>query len=107
MGLPNPRLVQMIGFCKENEELMIVSELMKGGSLESIIKNKSKYESLSSKQLFQIIYDSASGIGFLHSKQVVHLDIKPDNILLDEHFRAKIADCGLSRTGVDGFFLFD
>jgi serine/threonine protein kinase len=48
----------------------------------------------------KIILDTASGLTYLHEdcrQKIVHLDIKPHNILLDEDFNAKVSDFGLSK----------
>ena len=47
-----------------------------------------------------IILDITKGLAYLHedcNKKIAHLDIKPENILLDENFNAKVADFGLSK----------
>jgi serine/threonine protein kinase len=45
----------------------------------------------------RIAMDVASGLHFLHSKNIVHMDIKSPNILLNRHYQAKIADVGLAK----------
>lgn len=51
----------------------------------------------------EIIVGVAKGVAYLHglSKEVVHRDLKPSNILLDDNFRAKIADFGTAKEFVD------
>ena len=46
---------------------------------------------------YRIIRGICEGLHYLHSEQIVHLDLKPANILLDDHMEPKIADFGLSR----------
>ena len=52
----------------------------------------------------EIIVGVAKGVAYLHglSKEVIHRDLKPSNILLDENWRAKIADFGTAKVFVDG-----
>ncbi len=47
-------------------------------------------------QILQVGLDIAAGLAYLHPA-VVHRDLKPQNVLLDKHGRAKIADFGISR----------
>jgi serine/threonine protein kinase len=52
----------------------------------------------------EIIVGVAKGVAYMHglSKEVIHRDLKPSNILLDENWRAKIADFGTAKVYVDG-----
>jgi serine/threonine protein kinase len=52
----------------------------------------------------EIIVGVAKGVAYLHglSKEVIHRDLKPSNILLDDNWRAKIADFGTAKVFVDG-----
>ncbi|KAK2631859.1 hypothetical protein EUGRSUZ_L02352, partial [Eucalyptus grandis] len=69
-------------------------------SLDRWIFHKSNECVLDWQQRKKIILDIAKGINYLHEdcrQKIVHLDIKPQNILLDENFNAKVADFGLSK----------
>ncbi len=55
-----------------------------------------KISKLNEKEIWQLIYDVASGLAYLHSREVVHQDISPDNILIDEHGNYVITDFGIS-----------
>jgi len=56
-----------------------------------------KKKSLSILQKIQIILEILKGIDFLHSKNIIHLDLKSENILLDENLKVKICDFGISK----------
>ncbi|KAB5533675.1 hypothetical protein DKX38_016761 [Salix brachista] len=93
-------LVRLIGFCAEKSCRLLVYEYMSNGSLDSWIFKKSQTSSLDWKTRKKIIIDIAKGLAYLHEEchqTIIHLDIKPQNILLDPKFNAKISDFGLSK----------
>uniref|UniRef100_A0A0A0KX79 non-specific serine/threonine protein kinase n=1 Tax=Cucumis sativus TaxID=3659 RepID=A0A0A0KX79_CUCSA len=90
-------LVRLLGFCNEGEHRMMVYEFMPNGSLADFLFGTSKPNWHSR---IQIILETARGLCYLHegcSTQTIHCDIKPQNILLDESFSARIADLGLAK----------
>ncbi|KAK3405160.1 hypothetical protein EUGRSUZ_K01410 [Eucalyptus grandis] len=94
-------LVRLIGFCAEKFHRLLVYEYIAKGSLNKWIFHKLDESSLLDwQQRMKIIFDIAKGLCYLHEEcrwKIVHMDIKPQNILLDENFNAKIADFGLSK----------
>ncbi|KAG5234647.1 G-type lectin S-receptor serine/threonine-protein kinase [Salix suchowensis] len=93
-------LVRLIGFCAEKSCRLLVYEYMSNGSLDSWIFKKRHTSSLDWKTRKKIIIDIAKGLAYLHEEcrqTIIHLDIKPQNILLDPKFNAKISDFGLSK----------
>ncbi|XP_076926921.1 receptor-like protein kinase FERONIA [Bidens hawaiensis] len=94
-------LVSLIGYCNEKQEMVLVYEYMKHGTLEDQL-HKAEY-SPSWLQRLGICIDAAHGLNYLHTGTntqhgVIHRDVKTSNILLDENFRAKISDFGLAKT---------
>ncbi|XP_038901056.1 G-type lectin S-receptor-like serine/threonine-protein kinase LECRK3 [Benincasa hispida] len=90
-------LVKLVGFCNEGEHRMLVYEFMENGSLADFLFRPSKPTWYSR---IQLILGIARGLSYLHeecSTQIIHCDIKPQNILLDGCFGAKIADFGLAK----------
>lgn len=90
-------LVRLIGFCDEGQHRMLVYEFLSNGTLASFLFGDVK---LSWNQRTQIAFGIARGLLYLHdecSTQIIHCDIKPQNILLDEHYDARIADFGLAK----------
>uniref|UniRef100_A0A6N2KI48 non-specific serine/threonine protein kinase n=1 Tax=Salix viminalis TaxID=40686 RepID=A0A6N2KI48_SALVM len=80
-------LVRLIGFCAEKSCRLLVYEYMSNGSLDSWIFKKSQTSSLDWKTRKKIIIDIAKGLAYLHEEcrqTIIHLDIKPQNILLDQ-----------------------
>ncbi|KAK4369046.1 hypothetical protein RND71_012838 [Anisodus tanguticus] len=93
-------LVQLIGFCAEKSHRLLVFEFMSNGSLEKWIYHGKQEQSLDWNCRRKIIQDIAKGLAYLHEEcrqKILHLDIKPPNILLDEKHNAKLADFGLSK----------
>jgi hypothetical protein len=96
--LRHRNLVQLIGWCHERRELVLVYEFMPNGSLDSHLFTE---ESL---LIWAMRYKVAQGLGsallYLHEEWeqcVVHRDIKSSNIMLDSNFNAKLGDFGLAR----------
>uniref|UniRef100_A0A7C9B0U3 Receptor-like serine/threonine-protein kinase n=1 Tax=Opuntia streptacantha TaxID=393608 RepID=A0A7C9B0U3_OPUST len=96
-------LVRLIGFCSEGRHRLLVYEYMKNGSLDSFLFANEKTETgklLSWEQRFNIALGTARGITYLHEECrdcIVHCDIKPENILLDDNYNAKVSDFGLAK----------
>lgn len=73
---------------------------MVNGSLDRWLSHENQENGLTWLTRQKIISDIAKGLAYLHdecSQKIIHLDIKPHNILLDENFNAKISDFGLSK----------
>ncbi|KAG5581974.1 hypothetical protein H5410_052601 [Solanum commersonii] len=96
--LRHKHLVQLIGWCHQKRELLLVYEFMPNGSLDHhLFKGKSH---LTWPIRFKIAQGLASVLFYLHEEWeqcVVHRDIKPSNIMLDSNFNAKLGDFGLAR----------
>ncbi|XP_010315122.2 rust resistance kinase Lr10-like [Solanum lycopersicum] len=95
-------IVQLIGYCAERCKRALVYDFMPKGSLEKYITpREGGAELLSWKRKFEIALGVARGIEYLHRGcdiQILHFDIKPHNILLDENFIPKLSDFGLAKS---------
>jgi serine/threonine protein kinase len=95
-------VVTLLGFCLQGSKRALIYEYMPNGSLEryAFNSNMNSENLLSWKKLFDITIGAARGLEYLHrgcSTRIVHFDIKPYNILLDQDFCPKISDFGLAK----------
>jgi len=91
----NDCIVQVYSYCLEFPRAYIVYEYLPNDTLARYIHNAAARRSY--LQILQIGYGIAEGLHALHQMNVIHRDLKPDNILLDEHMRPKLTDFGISR----------
>lgn len=97
--LHHRNLVNLVGYCEEKGQHILVYVYMSKGSLASHLYSE-KHEPLSWDLRVHIALDVARGLEYLHDgavPPVVHRDIKSSNILLDRAMKARVADFGLSR----------
>ncbi|XAR49520.1 Non-specific serine/threonine protein kinase [Bertholletia excelsa] len=93
-------LVRLIGFCAEKAHRLLVYQFMSNGSLDKWIYHRNQEHCLEWRCRKKIVHDIAKGLAYLHEdcrQKIIHLDIKPQNILLDDNLNAKVSDFGLSK----------
>ncbi|KAK6115558.1 hypothetical protein DH2020_007827 [Rehmannia glutinosa] len=91
-------LVRLKGYCAQRKQWLLVYEYMNHGSLDKILFGNGPV--LEWGERVEIAIGAARGLAYLHSgcePKIIHCDVKPENILLQNNFQAKISDFGLSK----------
>ncbi|XP_020218845.1 LRR receptor-like serine/threonine-protein kinase RPK2 isoform X1 [Cajanus cajan] len=114
--LRHPNLVTLIGYHASETEMFLIYNYLPGGNLEKFIQERSS-RAVDWRILHKIALDIARALAYLHDQcvpRVLHRDVKPSNILLDDDYNAYLSDFGLARllgtsethatTGVAGTF---
>lgn len=92
-------IVTLLGFCSEGSKRAIIYEFLGNGSLDKFISSKTTVD-MDWPTLYGIALGVARGLEYLHHgcrTRIVHFDIKPQNILLDDNLCPKVADFGLAK----------
>ncbi|GLT75538.1 hypothetical protein SLA2020_472550 [Shorea laevis] len=114
--LRHPNLVTLIGYHSSDTEMFLIYNYLPGGNLEKFIQERST-RAVDWRVLYKIALDIARALAYLHDQcvpRILHRDVKPSNILLDDDHNAYLSDFGLARllgtsethatTGVAGTF---
>ncbi|GFP78968.1 serine/threonine-protein kinase cdl1 [Phtheirospermum japonicum] len=104
--LHHPNLVNLIGYCTDGDQRLLVYEFMSMGSLENHLFDLEPGQMpLSWSTRLKIAVGAARGLEYLHCKAnppVIYRDLKSSNILLDNDYNVKLSDFGLAKLGPVG-----
>ncbi|XP_038894227.1 LEAF RUST 10 DISEASE-RESISTANCE LOCUS RECEPTOR-LIKE PROTEIN KINASE-like 1.4 isoform X3 [Benincasa hispida] len=97
--LQHPNLVKLYGSTsRHSQELLLVYEYISNGTVADHLHGKRANSSLLSWSVrLKIATETANALAYLHCNDIIHRDVKTNNILLDNNFKVKVADFGLSR----------
>ena len=93
-GLENPNIVNIYDVGNENKMHYIVMEYVEGITLKTYIEKKEK---LGYKEAISIAIQTCNGIRAAHNKNIIHRDIKPQNIIISTEGKVKVTDFGIAR----------
>ncbi|KYQ92133.1 LISK family protein kinase [Tieghemostelium lacteum] len=92
---PHKNIIKFIGIGEKESLLFLVTELINGGDLGTALMNKSIPMSWNLR--IKIARDIAEGMAHLHSKNIMHRDLKSNNLLVGKHWNIKICDFGFAK----------
>jgi len=97
-SLRHPNILQFLGACTREPNICIVIEYMPRGSLYKILHDTA-LKKLDFDLLKRMLMDAAKGMNYLHKSDpiVIHRDLKSHNLLVDENWKVKVCDFGLSK----------
>ncbi|KAK3135957.1 hypothetical protein QOZ80_5BG0425810 [Eleusine coracana subsp. coracana] len=99
--LRHHNLVQLLGYCRHKQHLLLVYDYMPNRSLDCYLHSQHNTTLINWTQRFRIIKGVASGLLYLHEEWeqvIIHRDIKSSNVLLDADMNARLGDFGLARS---------
>jgi serine/threonine protein kinase len=92
-SLQHPSIIKIYGSQIHEGIAYLFLEYAKFGDLFHLIQNENKdIQKLSKKRKFKIFYQCVSVLAYMHDKGIVHRDVKPENVLLDENFDVRLCD---------------
>ncbi len=95
-ALQHPNVAMLVGSCVRRPNVCIVSELVgRGTNLKKILVNHSL--KLKWKRKLKVLREVANGMAYLHSEGILHRNLKPSNVLVEQNWNVKVTDFGFAR----------
>ncbi|KAF9162694.1 hypothetical protein DFQ26_003299 [Actinomortierella ambigua] len=86
-------IIQFYGVLRQDNEISLITDFAEGGSLNDAIQDSRVADWRVKERIAQEI---ANGLAYIHHEDIIHRDLKSDNVLLSEHMRVKLCDFGLA-----------
>jgi len=93
--LRHENVVMLVGACTDPKKLSIITEWVPRGALRDVLLNN--HIKLNFNNVLKMAMDVACGMAYLHSRRIIHRDLKSHNLLVDESWTVKVADFGYAK----------
>ncbi|XP_059312340.1 probable serine/threonine-protein kinase PBL5 isoform X2 [Lycium ferocissimum] len=95
----HPNLVMLLGSCSQGNQKLLVYEYVCNGSLDHFLSDIRM--PLNWERRIKIALGAAKGLEYLHKHNIIHRDIRPNNILITHDYESLLGDFGLAKAGYD------
>ena len=96
-GLDSPHIIKYYNYFVENNKLYILMDHMSNGDLKDFISvHMEMGQPIPEEEILELFYQCAAGLYYCHRKNIIHRDIKPQNLFMTETKEVKIGDFGIS-----------
>lgn len=94
--LEHPNIIPIYRVGKSGRVIYFVMKYLRGGSLSRVMHERKK---LDPPEIRKLLIDVGSALGYAHKRGIVHRDVKPDNVMFDEHGLCIVTDFGIAKAG--------